>query len=202
MQKLNLETKNKEQELIKDYLENNASEILAEKINNGIKFNKDNKTFINKKDLDSFMKYANEEARKLVEKNQNYACIEDKTVFGWAIHYFEEDEIIGTLYNEDGTLYEEIKPKTETKIIEKPKEKSKQPSLFDLIDLNNNQVELENKEIVQNNNINENKKEIIKNQIVDTETGEVLENEVIVSFDKEDAIFLSAILDNKLKLEN
>ena len=35
--KLNLETKTKEQELIKQYLEENVSEILAEKINNGVK---------------------------------------------------------------------------------------------------------------------------------------------------------------------
>ena len=34
--KLNLETKNKEQELIKAYLEENASEALAEKSNNGV----------------------------------------------------------------------------------------------------------------------------------------------------------------------
>ena len=36
--RLNLETKNKEQEIVKAYLEENASEILAEKINNGTPF--------------------------------------------------------------------------------------------------------------------------------------------------------------------
>lgn len=33
--KLNLEAKTKEQELVKQYLEDNASQTLAEKINNG-----------------------------------------------------------------------------------------------------------------------------------------------------------------------
>ena len=49
MIKLNLETKNKQEEIIKNYLEENASEVLAEKINNGVKIFKDNKTLINKK---------------------------------------------------------------------------------------------------------------------------------------------------------
>ena len=31
-------------------------------------------------------------------------------IFGWAIHYFEEDSILGTLYNEDGTEYKAPKP--------------------------------------------------------------------------------------------
>ena len=47
---LNLETKTKEQGLIKQYLEENVSETLASKINNGVKITKDNKTLINKKD--------------------------------------------------------------------------------------------------------------------------------------------------------
>ena len=44
--KLNLETKTKEQELIKQYLEKNVSETLANKINNGVPIQKDNKTLI------------------------------------------------------------------------------------------------------------------------------------------------------------
>ena len=44
--KLNLETNSREQELVKAYLEENASETLAEKINNGTPFEKDEKTLI------------------------------------------------------------------------------------------------------------------------------------------------------------
>ena len=43
---LNLTAKGTEQELIKKYLEENASEMLAEKINNGVKVKKDGKTLI------------------------------------------------------------------------------------------------------------------------------------------------------------
>lgn len=134
--KLNLETKTKEQELIKRYLEENASEILANKINNGVKIVKDNKTLINKKDLNGFMNYANNEARKLAEKGSNCACIEDKVVYGWAIHYFEEDEIEGNLYNEDGTEYKVEIKKTTPKIESKPEPKKpekQQTTLFDLM---------------------------------------------------------------------
>ena len=108
--KLNLETKTKEQELVKAYLEENASETLAEKINNGVPFQKDGKTLINKKTLDGFFRYASDEARKLASKGANSACMEDKVVYGWAIHYFEEDSIEGTLYHEDGPEYK-IPPK-------------------------------------------------------------------------------------------
>ena len=88
---LNLTAKNTEQEVVKQYLEENASEMLAEKINNGVKIIKENRTLINKKDLQNFMKYAANEARKSAVNN--CAIIEDEIVFCWAIHYFEEDLI-------------------------------------------------------------------------------------------------------------
>ena len=87
---LNLTTKGTEQELIKKYLEENASETLAEKINNGVRIEKDGKTLINKKSLDGFMKYATDEAKKLAERGASAACVRSVVVFGWAIHYFEE----------------------------------------------------------------------------------------------------------------
>lgn len=142
MIKLNLETKTKEQELIKQYLEENASEILANKINNGVKIVKDNKTLINKKDLNGFMNYANQEARKLAEKGSNCACIEDKVVYGWAIHYFEEDSIEGNLYNEDGTEYKVEINKATPKIESKPEPKKpekQQATLFDLMSFDTSQ---------------------------------------------------------------
>ena len=103
--KLNLEAKTKEQGLIKAYLEENAGEPLAGKINGGTPFVKDGKTLINRKTLDGFFRYASDEARKLASKGAQSACVEDKVVYGWAIHYFEEESIEGTLYNEDGSEY-------------------------------------------------------------------------------------------------
>ena len=139
MPKLNLETKNKAQELIKAYLEENASELLAEKINNGVRIQKDGKTLISKKTLNSFMTFAADEAKKQAEKGARSACVGQSVVFGWAVHYFEEDSIEGTLYNEDGTEYKPPKPVAKTKpatsspapTAQKPKP---QMSLFDMLD--------------------------------------------------------------------
>ena len=139
MIKLNLITKCQEHELIKTYLEENVSESLAEKINNGVRIEKNGKTLISKKNLDSFMSYAQNEARKVAEKGKQYACIHHSVVFGWAIHYFEEDSIEGTLYNEDGTEYKPapvIKPSTYTPkpVTVVKKKPENQFSLFDLIE--------------------------------------------------------------------
>ena len=142
MTNLDLIAKTEEEKLIKAYLEENASEILADKINNDVKIEKDGKTLINKKTLDGFMKYATSEAKKQAEKGATSACVRSDVVFGWAIHYFEEESIEGTLYNEDGTEY-----KPAPKVVEKPytppiiketkppESKNVQQSMFDLFDL-------------------------------------------------------------------
>ena len=139
MIELKITANNEAEKLIKEYLENNVSEELANKINNGVPITKDSKNLISKKDLKGFMNYANEEARKLAEKGANYACIEHTTVFGWAIHYFEEDSIEGKLFSEDGTEYKPVvktnKSTPSVKVVSKPKEENKQATLFDLMDL-------------------------------------------------------------------
>ena len=63
MTELNLKTNDSSEEKVLNYLIENASEILADKINNGVQIEKDGKTLINKKTLEGFMKYACEEAR-------------------------------------------------------------------------------------------------------------------------------------------
>lgn len=201
MIKLNLETNKKEYEIIKEYLENNVSEELANKINNGVKIVKDDKTLINKKTLDTFMQYANEEARKLAQQGANYACIEDKTVFGWAIHYFEENELEGKLYNEDGTEYKpEIKVITPSKPITKPKQENKQPTLFELMDLSTNKDDnvenIEEKQTQNNESVIE-----FNGKIISKETGEILSKAPVNTFDKENAELLASLLENKLTLK-
>lgn len=141
MIKLNLTPQNKQEELILNYLQNNASETLADKINNGMPFEKDGNPLLNKKTLSGFMKYACDEARNLAEKGANSACIDDATVYGWAIHYFEEESIEGTLYTIDGAEY---KPAPKKSVNTKPatpkpqpqKQQSLQFSLFDKFDEN------------------------------------------------------------------
>ena len=134
---LNLTAQNKQEELVLKYLQDNASETLADKINNGTPFEKDDKPLLNKKTLAGFMKYACDEARKLAEKGANSACIDDATVYGWAIHYFEEESIEGTLYTIDGEEYKPAPKKTISKTISKPeakKEQSKSNFQFSLFD--------------------------------------------------------------------
>ncbi len=134
--KLNLEAKTPAEQKVKAYLEQNASEVLARKINEGVKIVKDGKTLLNKKTLAGFLKFACDEAKKQAEKGAHSACIDDAIVYGWAVHYFEEDTIEGTLYNEDGTEYKAPIPKTAplpTKY-ESPKPKPKpQMSIFDMM---------------------------------------------------------------------
>ena len=108
--KLNLTANNVPEERILAYLEANASATLAEKINNGTPITKDGKQLINRKTLAGFFKYAGEQARKVAQKGANFACIDDNTVFGWSIHYFEEEAIEGELFNLDGTPYKKIIP--------------------------------------------------------------------------------------------
>ena len=143
---LNLTANTTAEEKILQYLKENASETLAEKINNGTPFEKDGNPLLNKKTLSGFMKYACDEARKLAEKGANSACIDDAAVYGWAVHYFEEESIEGTLYTLDG---EEYKPAVKAKNAQKstytptsaPKQQNQQASLFDIISQENNVVD-------------------------------------------------------------
>ena len=135
MIKLNLQAENDCQQSIKDYLENNVSEILAKKINNGVPVEKDGKTLINRKTLSDFWRYACERATK---ESKEYVA--NETVFGWAIHYFEESDFIGKLYNEDGTEYKPAPPPIQPKPYTPPttpsvkKEVKPQISLFDIME--------------------------------------------------------------------
>lgn len=195
--KINLEAKDESQKRILEYLENNASDILANKINNGVQVVKDGKQLLSKKDLDSFFIYATNEAKKIAE-NKSYACIDDKTVYGWAIHYFEEDEIQGKLFNLDGTEYEPPKPvKKEPPKVE-VKEKPKQPSLFDFItepEKEENQDEELEEEIEDIPPMKE-----IAGRNVDTSTGEVISNNN-ETFDKYILKTIAVAFDGKVKLQ-
>ena len=146
MRTLNLHAEGPEQERLKAYLEENASDALAEKINNGTPYEKDGKQLINKKDLPDFMVYATAQAKEMAkEKKKTGAvavCIDGEIIIGWLMHYFEEDDIEGVLYNLDGTPYKPAptpvtKPTTKptATIPTQPKPKSPQTSMFDMFDL-------------------------------------------------------------------
>lgn len=79
MAKLKLTAENAGQERVLKYLEENASDVLAEKINGG------NKT------MAGCWTYIVSRARSLAKNS--CACVEDAEVYGWAVHYFEEDDL-------------------------------------------------------------------------------------------------------------
>ena len=139
---LNLTATTTEEKVLKEYLEQTVSEVLADKINNGVPVEQDGKKLTSKKTLAGFMKYATEEAKKQAEKGERVAMVEDAVVFGWLIHYFEESSIEGILYNEDGTEYKKPVPvkkptaKPEVKIEPKPpvKKQGEVISMFEGLD--------------------------------------------------------------------
>lgn len=158
---LNLTAQNKQEELILNYLQNNASETLADKINNGTSFEKDGKPLLNKKTLAGFMRFACDEARKLAEKGANSTFIDDQTVYGWAIHYFEEESIEETLYTIDGAEYKPTVKRIESNAVKaKPEPKKQENVQFSFFD---NLTEQEVKEHETDNSS------------VDTEENEVIE---------------------------
>lgn len=116
MLKLKATTKN--EEIILDYLTQNASESLVEKINNGTKT------------LTQCWNYIVSEAEKMVKKRSGAQCVtfDSTKVFGLAVHFFEEDSIKA----------EKQKPTPQTKTVTTkltpPQPKAEEPiqlSLFD-----------------------------------------------------------------------
>lgn len=81
MGRLQLKAGTTNEEAVLAHLEKTASDALVLKINEG------------QKTLSQCWKYITREARKLAVNG--VACIEDMTVFGWAVHFFEEDSIKG-----------------------------------------------------------------------------------------------------------
>ena len=188
--KLNLEAKTQAEQKIKAYLEANASEILAQKINHGVRIQKDGKTLLNKKTLAGFLKYACDEAKKQAEKGAQSACIEDSVVYGWAVHYFEEDSIEGTLCNEDGTAYKApmSKPVPVSTKYEPLKPKPKpQMSIFDMMAADEQkQPDDESDDEPTDEEIREAADQIAEEEItqnIDLETGEILSEEEMRQFD-------------------
>lgn len=128
---LNLIAKGDNEKIILQYLENNVSEVLAEKINSGTKT------------LADCWKFITECARK--QAKDGCACIRDDVVFGWAIHFFEEDaikpeppkkEYINQKMPDGQTVRVEAKKKEKPKqepVEEKSELEKAQITLFDLM---------------------------------------------------------------------
>lgn len=121
---LNLTASNRNEELVLEHLKNTVTDILAEKINTG------------KKTLSGCWNFIVSQAKE--KAVQGCAAIEDKEVFGWATHYFEEDSIeecktapaVKTATTKP-KAEKKPAPKTEAKAPAKNKD-TEQLSMFDL----------------------------------------------------------------------
>lgn len=119
--KIQLTANNAYETAVLKYLEENASDALVEKINSG------NKT------LEQCFAYIREQAQQ--EAKNNCAMIEDKVVYGWAVHFFEEDEIEAEVKVKAKATPEpkEIVKKTEKKQAKTVEKNEEQLSLFALL---------------------------------------------------------------------
>ena len=98
MATVKLKAKDKSEEIVLAYLESNASEVLVQKINSG------------DKTLTQCWNYIVSEARK--QAQNGCACIADSEVYGWAIHFFEEDSISGADFNNKKAKVKTVTPDT------------------------------------------------------------------------------------------
>ncbi len=184
---LNLTAQNKQEELVLKYLQDNASETLADKINNGTPFEKDGKPLLNKKTLAGFMRFACDEARKIAEKGANSACVDDATVYGWAIHYFEEESIEGTLYTIDGAEYKPAVKRVESNAVKaKPEPKKQENVQFSFFD-NLSEQEVKDNE-TDNSSVDTEENEVIEQNGNDEQTPVVSNTPNVTFFEKYQAL--------------
>ena len=95
--KLNLQATTKEERKVKAYLEANASEVLAKKINNGVRIHKDGKMLINKKTLAGLLQNSCAGAKKDAGKTAQSAWIADEKGDGWEEHYISGKSVVRAL---------------------------------------------------------------------------------------------------------
>lgn len=123
-----------EERIVAEYIDANASEVLVEKINKSDKGISDCWSFI--------VKQAKEKAGK-----HDAVGVADMEVFGWAIHYFEEDSIKkGDAPKIEAKVETTKEPIQIVKVEKKPKAEPKKPkddmlpgqmTIFELMGANN-----------------------------------------------------------------
>lgn len=120
--RIKLDAKSEYEKKILEYLEENASDVLAAKINKGTKTMQDCWSFI----VDSVKKSVH---------GSSCAVVEDKEVYGMAVHFFEEDGIKYEPIRAAGVKYEAKKPE-EKKVQKTPEPKKKEQKPQKEYDLN------------------------------------------------------------------
>lgn len=108
------------EKMLLDYFEEFASDMLVEKINTG------------KKTLGGCWKFITLEAKK--EANGNCACVPDEKVYGWATHYFEEDDIKEQKAGAQAKVTTGAEAASEEKVMSADKKAEKKEEYIDLSD--------------------------------------------------------------------
>lgn len=99
-----MKANNATERIVLEYFEKNASDSLKARVEQ------------EKKTIAGALKYASEQAQK--QKVGNCACVADEVVFGWIMHYFED---------EPGAKYESA-PSTAKVVAGKAKKPAKKPT--------------------------------------------------------------------------
>ena len=125
MARTNLKPDGAYEQAIYNYLEENASNVLVDLIN------------ASEKTLNGCMGFIKGEAQK--QAKNGVAMIEDKVVFGWAVHYFQEESIKETKKEYTGKVVHTDTPpkKQETKKAEVKKEEPQLTGQMDIFDFLN-----------------------------------------------------------------
>lgn len=117
-----------EEHIIAIHLKKLISEHTAKKIINGIPVQKDGKTLINKKSIRTYLNYLGDELYKQASEmrkqqgkgeKKNWAALakDSNYILEHAIAYFDNDEIIGDLYDENGKLYKPAPTETPKNVV-------------------------------------------------------------------------------------
>lgn len=141
-------TDNLEEHIIAIHLKDVIPETVAHKIMNGVHIEKDGKQLINKKSIATFLTYLCEkmykDAKNGKKTTQNVKAVakEGTAILNEAIKYFNDDKIIGELYDENGNLYKkapelpkEIAQATKTMAVAQQKKEPEKPQQFTLFSL-------------------------------------------------------------------
>ena len=99
-----------------------------------------------KKSIQECARYCTQEARKLL-KSGNTVCVEDATVYGWAVHYYDEDNIKVT--GNYSQVHAEVSHTPKVKLTEEEKAEAKKIAMERAIEEQRKQLHTKSKKAAQ-----------------------------------------------------
>lgn len=98
-----------------------------------------------KKSIQECARYCMQEARKLVK--DNVAVVDNATVYGWAVHYYDEDNIKVT--GNYSQVHAEVSHTAKVELTEQEKEEAKKIAMERAIEEQRKQLHTKNKKAAQ-----------------------------------------------------